>query len=388
MVFSLKLFCCLATLVTIALSDECKKKDSAGKCLVEGHNRAIFDQNYAMNTSALPWIDITAAPGMQFKPLRSSRETGMFSCIMRLKAGHRQPDMVHFGTSDFLVLDGQFEYEDGYMKGKLGAGTWGFIPANSRLNGTVAKDGDVEYLQNFLGPVGFLGKDGKTITGLFTGRDAINAAREKGITLVPSTHHESKKLSASPLSYHARDAEALMAFKNGAAKIATNSAGDTTDRSRTIHPHYVDTNALPWTPTPGAPDVKVKILRVSEETGTTNLMVSQQAVVPQHQHMGPSDFIILEGTMGLVGGREAGYGPGMWIYEDAGARHEGTFQKSKEDLVYLANIYGPVMFDKGPGTQILVVASFMDYVDIAANAGQPLVRNIFPDDSSLLVKPN
>ena len=80
---------------------------------------------------------------------------------------------------------------------------------------------------------------------------------------------------------------------------------------------------------------------------------------------------VLEGTMGLVGGREAGYGPGMWIYEDAGARHEGTFQKSKEDLVYLANIYGPVMFDTGPGTQILVVASFMDYVNIAAGSGQP-----------------
>ena len=54
--------------------------------------------------------------------------------------------------------------------------------------------------------------------------------------------------------------------------------------------------------------------------------------------------------------------------------------------MYLANIYGPVTFDTGPGTPILVVASFMDYVKIAADAGQPLVRNTFPDDSSLLVQ--
>lgn len=345
----------------------------------------MFDQNYAMDTSKLPWIDIAAAPGLQFKPLRSSRETGMFSCVMRLKDGAKQPNMVFFGSSDFLILDGELEYEDGYMAGELGAGTWGYIPANSRLDGTVAK-GDTEYLQNFMGAIGFLAENGRDIVGLFTGRDVIDGAAQKGITLVPSTHHESAKLESSPLSYHGNDAEPLAAFKTGEAKIATDESLIGTADDKYVRPHYVNTNALPWVPTPGAPDVKIKIMRISEETGTTNMMVSQQAVVPQHQHMGPSDFIVLEGTMGLVGGREAGYGPGMWIYEDAGARHEGTYQKSEEDLVYLANIYGPVMFDTGPGSQILVVASFMDYVDIAEQSGQPLVRNVFPDDSSLLVQ--
>jgi len=203
---------------------------------------------------------------------------------------------------------------------------------------------------------------------------------------VPSTHHESATLPSSPLSYHAQDAEPLNAFKTGEAKICSDDSLIGADNAKYVKPHYVNTNALPWVPTPGAPDVKVKILRVSEETGTSNLMVSQQAVVPEHQHMGPSDFIVLEGTMGLVGGRDEGYGPGTWIYEDAGARHEGTYQKSKEDLVYLANIYGPVMFDQGPGSPILAVASFMDYVETAKLSGQPLVRNVFPDDNSLLVQ--
>jgi len=116
----------------------------------------MFDQNYAMDTSSLPWIDIEGAPGMQFKPLRSSRETGMFSCIMRLKKGAKQPNTVFFGSSDFLVLDGELEYEDGYMAGELGAGTWGYIPANSRIPGTISPNGDTEYLQNFMGAIGFL----------------------------------------------------------------------------------------------------------------------------------------------------------------------------------------------------------------------------------------
>jgi len=349
------------------------------------HNRSVFDTNYAIKTASLPWIDVPNAPGLQFKPLRASRETGMFSAVMRLKDNFRQPDLVHLGSSDFLVLDGQLEYEDGYMAGKLGPGTWGYIPANSRVNGTAALEGDVEFLQNFMGPVAFLGEDKHQIVALFTAADVWRAAAERGITLVPSTHKESALLPSRP-GGSKNDGEPLAAFLSGEAKIATNSNGLTTDTSRTIRPHYVDTNALPWTPTPGAPDVKVKILRVSEETGTVNLMVSQQAIVPPHQHLGPSDFIVLEGTMGLVGGDKEGYGPGTWIYEDAGARHEGTFQQSKEDLVYLANIYGPVSFDEGPGTQVLLIASFMDYVDIAAGAAQPLVHNIFPEDPSLLIK--
>ena len=92
------------------------------------HDRAIFDQNYVMDTSALPWIDLETSGGaLQFKPLRSSRETGMFSCIMKLKNGTTAPDVVHLGTSDFLVLDGELSYEDGYMAGKLGAGKDGAL---------------------------------------------------------------------------------------------------------------------------------------------------------------------------------------------------------------------------------------------------------------------
>ena len=45
----------------------------------------------------------------------------MFSCIMKLKNGTTAPDVVHLGTSDFLVLDGELSYGQ-LHGGKLGAG--------------------------------------------------------------------------------------------------------------------------------------------------------------------------------------------------------------------------------------------------------------------------
>lgn len=348
------------------------------------HNKSLFDNNYMMNTNILPWVDLPGAPGCHFKPLRVSRETGQFAAMIRMLDGVTFPNTLHFGAFDFLVLEGQLTYPDGYLAGELGPGTWGYVPANARINGSTAT-GDVEFLGNFFGPIAFMGADGETVRGLFTGQDVRTAADAYKITLVPSTHLQSAQLKRegrSPSAFQG-DGQVLKAFANGPAPICSQEQTDH-GRARVMRPHYVDTNAIPWTPTPGAPDVKVKILRVSEETGLVNLIVNQKAVVPPHKHLGPSDFIILEGTMGLVGGREAGYGPGCWIYEEAGARHEGTYQQSQEDLVYLANIYGPVMFDSGPGTQILVVAQFEDYIDIAANANFTLVESVFPDDPSLL----
>jgi quercetin dioxygenase-like cupin family protein len=348
------------------------------------HNKSEFDNNYMMNTNILPWVDLPGAPGCHFKPLRVSRETGQFAAVIRMLDGVTFPNTLHFGAFDFLVLEGHLTYPDGYLQGELGPATWGYVPANARVNGSTAT-GDVEFLANFFGPVAFVAADGETITGLFTGQDVKSAADRHRITLVPSTHLQSqalRKAGKAPSAFQG-DGEPLKAFASGAAPICSQEEPDHS-RATARRPHYVDTNSIPWTPTPGAPDVKVKILRVSEETGLVNLIVSQRAVVPPHKHLGPSDFIILEGTMGLVGGRSEGYGPGSWIYEEAGARHEGTFQQSEEPLVYLANIYGPVMFDNGPGTQIQVVAQFEDYLDIAQMANFTLIRSVFPDDPSLL----
>jgi hypothetical protein len=51
------------------------------------------------------------------------------------------------------------------------------------------------------------------------------------------------------------------------------------------HPHFIDTRAVPWIVNPGLPDIALKILRVSEETGTTSLIVRHNGVAGPHYHL-------------------------------------------------------------------------------------------------------
>ena len=76
-------------------------------------------------------------------------------------------------------------------------------------------------------------------------------------------------------------------------------------------------------------------------------------------------------------GPPEGYGPGTWFYEPSGARHDATQRVSDDDLIYTANVYGPLTFDTGPGTPIVAVVSWMDYVALAEAGGINLVPNTF-----------
>merc|ERR1712217_128270 len=95
---------------------------------------------------------------------------------------------------------------------------------------------------------------------------------------------------------------------------------------------------------------------------------------------------VLSGRIGYRAGPPQGYGPGMWFYEPAGARHEATQRvKEDEDLVYFANVYGPIQFDSGVGTPVEAVLSWMQYLEMAKAAGAPLVRNSFPGSAGTYV---
>ena len=107
-------------------------------------------------------------------------------------------------------------------------------------------------------------------------------------------------------------------------------------------------------------------------------------VALRDNHIAGADFLVLEGALGVRAGPPEGYGPGTWFYEPAGARHDATQRVSEDDLIYTANVYGPLFFDKGPGTPISAVVSWMDYVALAEAGGIKLVPNTFTNDSSLL----
>ena len=66
------------------------------------------------------------------------------------------------------------------------------------------------------------------------------------------------------------------------------------------------------------------------------------------------------------------------LYEPSGARHDATQRVSEDDLIYTANVYGPLTFDTGPGTPIVAVVSWMDYVALAEAGASSWCRTPLP----------
>ena len=242
-------------------------------------------------------------------------------------------------------------------------------------------DEDTELLMNFFGPVAFLGPDGRSVERILTSVDVQIAARGNGLTLVPNTlagcmapRPTSPDPVAEPLAIAATNGSSLLA-------IAETLAG----QEPATHPHFVDTRAIEWVVNANLPDIAIKVLRISEETGTVSLMVRHNGVAGPHYHLGAADFLILSGHLGYRAGPPEGYGPGVWFYEPAGARHEATQRVGHDvDLIYTANVYGPIQFDEGRDTEIVAVQSWMRYKQVAEASGSPLVHNVFPGDTSLL----
>jgi quercetin dioxygenase-like cupin family protein len=333
-----------------------------------------------VDTNVIPWIDLPQAPGMAIKPLRASTETAMFSAVVRLTAGTEIEGLVHLGAMDLIVLSGRLTYPDGPMAGTLEPGTWGYVPANARIGRWVAET-DVEFLGNFYGPLAFLADDGHTVASLLTSLDVIAAARERGVTLVPNTLAEC--MADRPRAYQG-PAEPLAIAGTDTKALVTAAEGVAADVGRAVHPHFIDTRAVPWFVNDTLPDISLKVLRVSEETGITSLIVRHNGVAGPHYHLGAADFMVLSGRIGYRAGPPDGYGPGVWFYEPAGARHEATQRLGEEDLIYTANVYGPVQFDSGAGTPIEAVQSWMQYKEIADLSGTELVHGTFAGDASLL----
>jgi quercetin dioxygenase-like cupin family protein len=328
-----------------------------------------------VDTNTLPWIDMPQM-GCQMKPLQVKKESGAFTILIKLKKGTTMPDHVTLGAQDMFILSGELQYtkgplSEGECKGKVGPGVWGYCPANARMEGAKANE-DTEFLTTYYGAVAFF-KAGTTSCTLLTAMDIMAAATKANITMLPCTLKdaltEKKKLTpAAGEPLNVPDFKALCSRPNTAVA------------DKLLNPHFVDTNSLPWI---GDPPIQLKVVRVSAETGTVSMIVKQNGQAPPHYHLGPADFFITEGRIGYRAGPPEGYGPGTYMYEPAGARHEST-QPVETDLIYTANVYGPIQFDSGVGTPVVMVLSWMTYLQMAQASNSPLLASNFPDDSSLL----
>ena len=145
----------------------------------------------------MPWIEIKQAPGMRYKPLRASRESGWFSMIVQVEAGTELPTTVFLGGTDMMILSGRMTYTKGELAATIGPGIWGYIPANSRVEGIVVEE-TTEYQANYFGPVAFLADDGKTVDSILTALDVLAASNTNGLTLVPNSLAECMQERPAP----------------------------------------------------------------------------------------------------------------------------------------------------------------------------------------------
>jgi quercetin dioxygenase-like cupin family protein len=318
---------------------------------------------------------------MSIKTMRASAETGAYSVIVKLEAGTKIPPAVYLSGMDMTFLSGQIAYRQDGAVSQLSPGTWGHIAANSNVAEMHAEK-ESEFLANFYGAVAFLDEQ-QCVASILTSLDVMRLARQHGVTLVPSTlsacmqeRPEAMCNDPAPLAITGQDARQLV--------ISQNHAGNSSPTSEYNHPHFVDTRQIPWVVNPGLPDIGLKILRVSEDNGTVSLIVRHNGVATGHTHLGASDFFVLNGRIGYRAGPPEGYGPGVWFFEPSGARHDATQRVSEDDLIYTANVYGPLTFDEGRGTPVTAVLSWIEYKALAEAHGVALVSSNAPNDSTLL----
>ena len=333
----------------------------------------------AIDTNILPWLPLPNLEGVSIKPLRASVESGFFSVIIRLETHASLPAAVYLGGLDLMLLSGALTYDEGGARSLLEPGTWGYIAANSKVDKIVATEA-AELLVNFYNGVAFLGRD-SSVSSILTAMDILALAKAHHIQLVANTLAGCSKNSSG--QFFGEGVPLAIARQNAGALVVA-SAETIAKSSRLCHPHFVDTRQVPWAIIGDMPDVGLKLLRVSEETGVVSLIVRHNGVAPPHNHLGAGDFLILQGRLGYRAGPPEGCGPGVWVFEPAGARHDATQRVGDEDLIYTANIYGPIAFDEGRGTPVSAVLSWMDYKAIAEAFGAKLVPNTNTEDASLL----
>ena len=108
-----------------------------------------------VDTNVLPWMAVPGTQGVHLKPLRASTESGMFSVVVKLEAGAGLPSSICLGGMDLFVLSGEVLYEEDGVQSTLEPGTWGYIPANTRITSMLGQ-GDAELLANFYSALAFL----------------------------------------------------------------------------------------------------------------------------------------------------------------------------------------------------------------------------------------
>ena len=106
-------------------------------------------------TAKMPWLEF--GPGIDFKVLRTSQETGTWTVLFRCAAGSSFNPHRHLAGGEYLMLKGKMEVRGGAEKGGITAhaGDYGYEPNGVLHDETFFPEPTELYFTNG-GPIQFL----------------------------------------------------------------------------------------------------------------------------------------------------------------------------------------------------------------------------------------
>jgi hypothetical protein len=108
----------------------------------------------------LPWVEFS--PGIAFRLLRVSAETGDWTVIFRCDAGSSFAPHRHLGPGEYLMLAGKMEVRGGAAAGGVTAhaGDYGYEPSGVVHDSTCFTEATRFYFTN-RGPIAFIDDAGR-----------------------------------------------------------------------------------------------------------------------------------------------------------------------------------------------------------------------------------
>ena len=190
-----------------------------------------------LDTNLLPWLDVPNTVGVSMKTVRASMESGMFSLIIKIEEGKAFPNSVFLGGMDLLVLSGELDFSQGGQTSVLKPGTWGFVPANTKID-SIAARGESEMLVNFFNGISILNSDG-SLKGILTAMDVNQLAKDAGVTMVPSSLADCAR--ARPNAYRGDPSPLAIAKRNANELVDGEPSGDV---KKYAHDFFIDAKTV------------------------------------------------------------------------------------------------------------------------------------------------
>ena len=143
-------------------------------------NNERFKDIY-IHASQEPWLPFY--PGIGFKLLRASQETGHWTVLLHCSKGSTIPRHEHLGAGEYYIVSGKMEVRGGVENGGITAmtGDYGYEPNGVIHDLTSFPEDTVLYFTNF-GPIRYINEDDNTV-GFLDWQGVLKAAAEGSANL-------------------------------------------------------------------------------------------------------------------------------------------------------------------------------------------------------------